>query len=158
MAVSGVRSSLLSRGQEPALQLPRPAQGRRLLVRVGRFLLAFQGQPQRVGRVLHQRGLLFGRGIRRQLASSTVGPPTAVNATARARCLRLLRSCRATPSGCTLDSAWPASSRSDDAANSGSVPPGPAYARQSAGSPAGLGDQSHLLGLQAVPQRLQKPR
>ena len=49
-----------------------------------------------------------------------------MNATARARCLRLLRSCLATPSGCELDSASPAISRSGGVAEAGSVPSDPA--------------------------------
>ena len=65
-------------------------------------------------------------GTRRQLASSTVGPPAAVNTTARARCLRLLRSSRATPSVYVPASATPARSLSEGLASAGLVPFGPA--------------------------------
>ena len=125
IAVSGVRSSWLSRDRKPRCS------SRDLLSAAASWCACPASSRSSASRSefaassISDVSSLVG-GTRRQVASSTVGPPAAMNATALARCLRLLRSCLATPSRCGLDSAAAAISGREAAAESGSVPSGPA--------------------------------
>ena len=125
MAVSGVRSSWLSRDRNPRCSSRDRRRAAASWCACAASSRSSASRSEFAASSISAVSSLVG-GTRRQLASSTVGPPTAMNATARARCLRLPRSCRATPSGCALDSASAAISRSERAAESGSVPSGPA--------------------------------
>ena len=125
MAVSGVRSSWLSRDRKPRCSSRDRLSAAASWCACAASSRSSASRSEFAASSISVVSSLVG-GTRRQLASSTVGPPTAVNATARARCLRLLRSSRATPSGYALDSASAAISCSVDAASPASVPFGPA--------------------------------
>ncbi len=144
-------------GQESALKLARSSQGRGFLVRV-RGLLAFQRKPQRIRRVLHQRGLLLGRRNPPPAGQQHGGPadrhephrPGPVAAAAAQLPGHAVRMC----AGQRVRGHLPQRARGRGGV--GAVRPG--VGAPGGLLPGGLGDQRDLLGLQAAAQRLDRQR
>ena len=136
MAVSGVRSSWLSRDRKPrcssrdrrraaASWCARPASSRSRASRSECAASSMSAASSVVARSCFQ------------LATRTVGPPGAMNAAATIRRPRALLSCLATPSRCGPARVFTAMLRRDGDTTAGSWPSGPAKARHCGVPPSG---------------------